>query len=587
VVHCGAEAALSNRWRATSPIGNIVRGAADDNPVTNDSTEPVGRSDRGTYDAADGEVTDLSAFPALREPFTDPLDAILDRHDAAKAKASTGRSARRGARIMGLANVAGQVTRMIGTLVLANLLVPQVFGVVSLVMVVTGFFERFLGDTGTSAAVVREKALTQRMASSVFWLNIAVGFGTSLFFIVLGWPIASLLGAPEASHYVRFLGLSAFLNALMFVQRSMLRRQAKFRVLAISSYLNVVVTLGLSAILAIAGFEVWALVIGNLSGTAAGAAVLWIGSSWMPAPHFAREDLHHIRNYSANITAYNFFGYFVNSGDRLIVGRLLGTEALGIYGMANRLLRIPIQSGVQSYREVALPMLSKLQDDNEAMGRLWIRSVSALFFVMAPLTVTVSVLADPLVRALLNDNWVPAIPVISIIALVATLQAITVTTGSIYFVTGRTDLWLRWGIVSAVVTMGGYLIGTRWGTVGVAAGFLVAMALLTYPSLKISFGLIGLKVRVLARAVAPTLAATALSAITSYTASRSMQELGLPALAQLVVGGLAGAVVYGCWTVFLRPQAFDDVISLAQRRPGALGVPAGQNSADNPGIASG
>lgn len=496
------------------------------------------------------------------------IDDVIDRHDAKEAKRETGSFARRGARAMGTANLASQATRVAATIALARLLAPEVFGIVALVTVVTGFFERVLGDTGTSAAIIREKTLTRRLASSVFWFNVGLAALTSLTFALLGGPIASLLGQPDAASFVRALGLGALINSTTYVQRSLLRRHGQFSSLAASAYLTVFVGSGVSIVLAVLGWGAWALVAGTLLGGVVGSAILWGASSWRPSWHFAIADLKEIRRFSANISAFNFFGYFVNSGDRLIVGRLLGTQALGFYGMSNRLMRYPVQSGIKPYRDVVMPMLSKLQDDNEEMGRVYVRSLSALFFVIMPVTISIAVLADPLVRTLLGNQWVPAIPIVSIIALVSTLQALTTTTGSLYTVTGRTDLWLRWGIGSAIVTMASYFAGANWGLEGVAWGYFAAIAALTYPSFKIPFRLIDLRVRVLARAIAPTVAATGVMAAATYAVMLGTVEAE-PYL-RLVFGLLTSGVVYGAWALIVRPQPFRDVLSLARRDKSAF-----------------
>lgn len=475
---------------------------------------------------------------------------------------------------MGVANLAGQATRIGATIVLARLLTPEVFGIVALVTVVTGFFERVLGDTGTSAAIVREKELTQRLASSVFWFNVSLASITTTAFVLLGGPIASALGEPDAATYVRALGFSALLNSLGYVQQSMLRRRGRFLALAISIYANILVTSGVSIVLAVLDWDVWALVVGTLAGSVTGAIVMWSASGWRPSFFFSRTELRKISNFSANISAYNFFGYFVNSGDRLIVGRLIGTQALGYYGMSNRLMRYPVQSGIRPFKEVVLPMLSKLQDDREALGRVYLRSLTALFFVVMPATVSISVLADPLVRALLGPKWVPAIPIVSIIAIVATLQALTVTTGSLFAVTGRTDLWLRWGVFSAIVTMACYLIGARWGVEGVAWGYLVAIGSLTYPGFKIPFRLIDLRVRLLAWSISPTVAATAVMAVAVHGARLALQDAGAGPMLQLIGGLATGGVVYGSIAVIFRPRAFRDVLSLAKREKNVFAAEA-------------
>lgn len=509
------------------------------------------------------------------------LEAVIDRHDAKEAAKSTGRVARHGARWMGAANLGGQLTRVGATVALARLLSPEVFGLVALVTVVTAFFERVLGDTGTSAAIVREPTLTQRLASSVFWFNVGVGSTTTLMFVTSAPLVARVLGNPDADDIVRGLGCMAVINAFAYVPFSMLKRHGRFRNLAIVNYANVAVTATTSIALAAAGWGAWALVAGNLAGSVVWVVLIWATGVWRPSLHFAVADMRLVSRFSFNLSAYNFFGYFIQSGDRFVVGRFVGTAALGYYGMANRLLRYPVQASVAPYRDVILPMLSRLQDDHRTLGRVYVRSLGALAFAVMPITATVAVVSGPLVTTFLGDKWEPAVPIVSIIALVATLQALNITTGSLYTVTGHTDKWLYWGIFSALLTMVGYSVGAIWGEVGVAWGFLVAIAALTYPGFRIPFNLIGLKVRVLVMEIRSTVLATGVAAAAAAAARFGIESVGARPVWQLAGGVAASGICYGAYALAFRPRAFRDLLSLVRKEKGVFGVGGGRSEPDS------
>ena len=492
------------------------------------------------------------------------LDRVLDRHDAKAAAGTSGQRVRQGARWLGAGNAASQATRVASTVVLARLLTPRVYGLVALVNVVTGFFERVLGDTGTTVALVRNPEITQRLASSVFWFNLTMGALTTATFVVAGGPIASFLGEPGAAGLVRALGCMALLNASCYVPRALLRRQARFRNLAVSNYVNVIVTAGASIGLAVAGWDEWALVVGSLTGSAAWVVSIWLMSPWRPSFAFSRGSLKQISGFSFNFSLNNLFGYFTDSGDRFVVGRFLGSTDLGFYGLANRLLKYPLQTSTQTYREVMLPTLARLQDDHAELRRVYLRSVSGIAFALLPATVAVSVLAEPLVLTFLGAKWRDAIPLVSIIALVAALQAITTTTGALYSVAGRSDLLLRWGVASALVTMVFYSVGTIWDVEGVAAAYLAAIVVLTYPSFRLSFGLVGLSFRRLVLTLTPTILATAVAAAVMFAARLGAEEAGAGPGLQLLTGAAAGGLTYGAYALVFRPKAFKDLLTLVR-----------------------
>ena len=491
-------------------------------------------------------------------------DEVLDRHEGDDR---VGRAIGSGVRWMGSTQVAGQAIRIVMVLVLTRLLTPSEFGLVSLVMVVTGFFDRVLGDTGTTSALVRHPTLTRGLASSIFWWNLAIGACTSLAFVVLAAPIAHLLGQPDASDLVAVAGLSAFINAFGHVQRGLLRRTRRFNRLAIVNMANATGTAGCSIGFALAGWGAWALVVGSLCGSAVSVVLAWVVSGWRPSFRFSREALGEIRGFSVNLSVQNLFGYLTFAGDRFIVGRFIGTTALGYYGLANRLLRYPLQTSAQTYREVVFPTLARLQHDDKAMLKTYRRTVNGIAIVLLPVCFTIAALADPLVRAVLGEQWIPATDVIAIMALVGALQSLTTTTGSIYLAKGRTDLSLRWQMFSGAFMMASYSIGAIWGVEGVAWGFFVGIALLTYPSFAIPLRLIGARPRQVLGSVVPTAAVSVGAAVCGAVASRAVENAGSGAWTQLIAGVAACAALLGIYIVVLRPRAIRDLLSVVRRRP--------------------
>ncbi len=421
------------------------------------------------------------------------------------ARAGTGRSVRTGVRWTAPTQFGMQVARIGTTIALSRMIDPGAFGLVALVTVVTGFFERVLGDTGTTTALVRSPDLTHGLASTVLFWNLLVGSLTSLVFFAGADPIAGMLGSPGASNLVRVLGAMAAVNATTYVQTALMRRRMRFRHLAMVNVTNVAITGSMSLGLAATGMGAMALALGSVGGSAASAALAWLLSDWRPAPYFSWAELRKIARFSSSLSLQNLFGYFSFAGDRLIIGRLLGVTELGYYGMANRLLRYPVQTSAQTYREVMLPNLARLQDDHAAMREAYRRTVAGIAFALFPLCFTVAAVADPLVATTLGARWRPASILVAIVAVVSALQSIATTTGSLYLAKGRADLSLRWAVGSSVVLMACYSTGAHWGVEGVAWGYLGGILMLLYPAFWLPLRLIDAKPATVFRSLGPAM----------------------------------------------------------------------------------
>ena len=506
---------------------------------------------------------------------SDVIDAhdgrgVVDGHDPGgePVEGSGGPSGAmgRGARWIGLSQTIIQMLRVGTTLVLTQLLTPAEFGIVALVTVVSGFFERVVGDTGTSSAIVQQPKLTHGLASSILYLNVGVGFLTSSLFIIAAKPISVLLGNSETIGFVRAVGLLALINSFTYVPQALFRRTLQFQKLAIANLSNAAVTGFASIGFAIADFGAWSIVYGNLAGSVVGAVVAWVLGTWRPAWYFSRDDLSSISTFSAYLSAKNLFGYITFAGDRFVVGRLLGVTDLGFYGLANRLMRYPTQIVAQTYRSTVFPGLARVQHDIEATATAYRRSVSTIALLIFPLSVGVAAVAEPLVSLALPPAWAPVAPVLAIIACTSGLQAVAGTTGSLYTARGRTDLAFRWQVGSSIVYMACYLTGSLWGVSGVAGGYLVGTLLLIYPAFAIPLGLIEVSVRkVLGEAAVTALVATAAGAagwgVVQLLAERDAADL-LQVIAGLAVVGLGFAL----YIAIGRPSAFKDLLGLLDAR---------------------
>ena len=492
-------------------------------------------------------------------------DAVLDEHAGDERTGKLNRAMGTGVRWMAPTQVTVQIVRIGSMLVLTRLLTPRDFGLVALVTVITGFFERVLGDTGTTVALVRNPRLTQGLASSVFYWNVAIGLFTTAFLAVWAAPIARALGDASATDIVRVVGLLALVNSFTHLPNALFRRRMQFRQLAAVNLTNAVITAAASIALAVLDFGVWSLVWGNIAGSAAAVVLSWSIVRWRPSRYFSRKDMSEISGFSTNLSIQNVFGYVSYAGDRFIIGRFIGTTALGYYGLANRLMRYPVQTSAQTYRDVMFPSLAKIQSDPAAMTAAYTRSIGGISLLLFPLCATVAAVAQPLVAVMLGPKWAPTADIIGIIAITSALQAISSTTGSLYNARGRADLSLRWQIGSSIFLVIAYSIGSAYGVVGVAWGYLIGTALLVPLAFWIPLRLIGANLFHVTRSAIAAGAAAGVAALAANGAVRLLAAQDSSSLVQLLVGCFVSLAVYGLYIAAFRPRAARDVLAMVRR----------------------
>lgn len=390
------------------------------------------------------------------------------------------------------ASQAGRLgTQLLTTIILARLLSPSDFGLVGMAMVVIGFIGIFK-DLGTSAAIIQRKEISDALISSIFWVN--VGFGalaTSILFLLA--PLGELLyHEPRVVAILQVLSASFFFSGLGIVQQALLERSVSFNLLAkleiTSVFIGAIIGIGL----ALAGAGVWSLVMQSLATTFLSTVLLWYSSSWRPQWVFHWKEIQTVSSFSLNLTGFNIFNYFARNADYLLIGRYLGAQDLGYYTLAYRILLFPIQNIAAVIGRVLYPVFSTIQDDNDRFASAYLKVVGSIALISFPLMMGVFVLARPFVSVFFGDTWQPVALLIMILAPVGLIQSVGATVGAIYQVKGRTDWMFRWGIASGSFMIIAFVVGLRWGVVGIAIAYAAASFIFFFPSFYIPFQLTNL-----------------------------------------------------------------------------------------------
>ncbi len=393
-----------------------------------------------------------------------------------------------------------QGVQLLTTLVLARLLEPSDFGLLGMAMIVIGFVMLFR-DLGTAAAIIQKKTLNEEILSSVFWANVFIGIAiTVAIFFSAPW-VAAFFKEPRLTPIVQVLSFSFLFACLGILQQSLLEKVLAFPKLARIEIASVLVGSVVGISMALLGYGVYSLVYQNMSTIVLNTLLLWMYGKWRPRPVFRWRVVKEIGGYSANLTAFSVLNYFARSADYLLVGRFLGAEPLGYYTLAYRLLLYPLQSIAIMIGRVVFPVYSQLQDYEMRFQRAFLKTSSSLALIMFPVMLGILAVARPFVFAAFGEQWRPVITLIIILAPAAMATSVIINVGSIYKAKGRTDWMFRWAVVSSIVRVSAFIIGLRWGVVGVASGYTVAIAILAYPTLAIPFRLIHLEITRLLKAL--------------------------------------------------------------------------------------
>ena len=442
------------------------------------------------------------------------------------------------------AKMAQQGLQFLLLTVLMRLLDPAAFGLVGMVMVFSGFAAIF-SEMGFGSALVQRQDLSEAHRSTIFWLVIASGALLGGVLLAAGPLIAAFYKEPRLQPMCAWVGLSFLLSAPGVVSRSLLIKALRFDILAKVDVTALIVSGGVAAAAAACGAGVWSLVAQQLVSAGATSALLFWFGKWRPRLLWSSRAIRELFGYGAGLTGFNIVNYWARSADKLLIGNLLGSVALGLYSRAYSLMLLPLTQVVSVLTPVMFPALSTIKDDKARVRRVFLQMTAFVTFIAFPMMLGLIVVAEPFVIGLFGGKWASAIPLIQILAVVGMTQALLNPTGLIYTSQGRTD-WLFWwavggGGVEVLLIVAGALMG---GVRGVAIAYLVGNLVITGPGLAIPGRLIGMSLGDVWQAIAGNLAcATCMAAL--VWGIDSALPIGMAPLVRLLVLVPLGAMAYG------------------------------------------
>ncbi len=340
-----------------------------------------------------------------------------------------------------------QVFQFFINVFLAHLLLPTDFGLVAMAAVFMNFASIF-SDMGVSSALIQRKHVTEEHWSSAFWLNILFGLILSVFFCLCSPLIAQFYNRPELSAIIFILSFNFFLSSFTIIQQSLLTKNMEFYALMIRD-IGAVVLSGLLAIyLAFKGWGVWSLVVQMLVSTMINNLFLWGSSTWRPKFIFSITSLKDFFFFSTNLTGFQIINYFARNLDQMLIGKFLGSEVLGYYSLAYKLMMLPLQNISWVLSKVMFPVLSKVNDDLERLQRAYIKMIRSISILTFPLMTLLFVLAPQFINVIYGEKWAAVSDLVRILSFCGMFQSLGTISGLIYQSVGKTNIQLKMGLIN-------------------------------------------------------------------------------------------------------------------------------------------
>jgi len=381
-----------------------------------------------------------------------------------------------------------QGIQFIVQIVLARLLMPEDYGIIALVTIFITIANVFV-HSGFNTALIQKKDADEVDFSSVLYLSL---FVAGLLYVVLFFASPSIADFYRESQLVpvlRVLSITLFFGAFNSIQNAFIARNMMFKKLFFSSLGAILVSGTIGIMAAYAGLGVWALVAQQLANSIAISVILWFTVKWRPILAFSIKKVKRLFSYGSKLLISSLIDTLFRDLRSLIIGRVYNPAMLGFYNRGKQFPHIIVNNINGSIQSVMLPALSSHQDDRKRVKDMVRRSIVTSSFIMFPMMVGLAVVAEPVVRIVLTDKWLPAVPFLQIYCMSYALWPIHTANLQAINALGRSDIFLKLEIIKKAVGLIILGVSIPFGVYAMAWGGLLSGIISTfinaYPNLKL------------------------------------------------------------------------------------------------------
>ena len=422
--------------------------------------------------------------------------------------------------------------QFLSVIILARFLSPEDFGLIAAVAPLLAFVILFQ-DIGLQQAVIQRKEMSEEQFNQVFWFTVAIGSTCMVIVMVLSPGIAAFYGDVRLTEITFITSFTLLFNSIGALPLGLLSRNLKFSSVALVNIIGAVIGFIAAMIAVSVGLGYWALVFSPLFMALASTISAFVFSKWKPSKPDFKID-REMFSFGANLTGFNILNFFSRNLDNILIGRYLGTSALGFYDLAYKLLLFPIRSINDPLSKVIVPILSKMQDDKERLRRVYLRTLGLMLLLTVPGIAAVTIAAEDIILILLGEKWLGIVPVFSWLGIASLIQVMNNSTGWIFISQGYTSTMFKWGIYSSITIISSFIIGIQFGLVGVAMAYTIVSYTLNFPVLYTIMGHVGpVRTNDFMMLQLPLLAAAALSYLIMLSLFR--ETMGLSGISYILI----------------------------------------------------
>jgi teichuronic acid exporter len=357
-------------------------------------------------------------------------------------------------------------------IILARLLLPEHFGVIAILMIFIQVAQAFI-DSGFSTALIQKKETTYADECSVFYFNLLISIASyGILYITSPW-IAVFFKQDVLVKTLRIISLTLIINAVAQIHMTLLAKKLNFKKRFKSNLSGIIGSAVIGIYMAYKGFGVWALVGQQVSRSIIQTVTYWFISPWRPALIFQLNAIKQLFSFGSKLLFSGLLDTIFANIYSLFIGKLYSSSSLGFYSRGRNIPFFAMSSVITTITSVMFPVFSKVQNEPERLKYAVKKSLEMTSLMVMLMMTGLAVIAEPLVRILLRDKWLPCVPYLRIICFVCATWPIHVINLQAIAAMGRTDIFLRLEIIKKILIIVSVLVTFKFGIMALVSSQIV------------------------------------------------------------------------------------------------------------------
>jgi PST family polysaccharide transporter len=370
----------------------------------------------------------------------------------------------------------------ISTIILARLLSPNDFGLVTMVVIVSLFLSN-ISSNAFIEAIVQSRDINQHQISALFTINVMISVVLSVVLIVFSSVIVSFYKEPRLKYIIFVFAVINIITGLSVQHIALLRRNMQFYEISITEITATLFSAIISIMLALLGWGYWALVAKWMVISIVTTVGVWMYCGWRPGIPDMRAGIRPLVNYGIFTCGVSTISYFKKNIDNVIIGKYFGSQMLGFYDRSFHLASLLPNQVIFPLYSVAVSTFSRLSDDKEKYKKYFLDVLSIIAFIGMPMSAILTINSRDIIYVLLGPQWIQAADIFFALGLSIGIIMIYLTHGWLHLSLGMPKRWFQWSIFETILITSFIVISIPYGTVGVAFALSLSYCVILFPSL--------------------------------------------------------------------------------------------------------